>query len=793
MSTKNNIELVVVDKTVQVPISIRGLLVQGDHASRKILITINRYYDGIDLSTKDFHIVFENKDGETGYYGIDKEYVEIKDDILSIQWWVDGSYTAIEGEVKTQLEINEKDEVLDIIYRYQTIPFTMYVEKTVIANGNTNLPDYYLDIRFYEENQSPVEYEMVSSLGTVQIEGREIIMPVYKDIVVTQDTRSRIVSFVIPRYFDYVDLSDKAICIKFRLKDGTGDRSFVCNKTISDTMLKFDWLIDGRVTLYEGEVAFSVEFIGYNEKNEFFCWNTVPAYLKVSKGLDTDTMIEQPNPSWIQSWNILADQYLRDYSKYLQQIKDNLNESNNYAKLAKKYAEQAKASEISAENDANIAWQQANRSERAANAANADKMAVSKDKTDFDKKYKAFLDALETLRSTDDPIELTDLSITLQNFINSKADKDHSHTADEVQETDNRIFLTPGLKTLISQARQDNTPITEDDLDSALALKVNQLGGGSGGSGGVVITGVQIDDTDLSWSKTWSSQHIDQNIKNATAGLVQSETNKGLSANDFSDYYRKKLDSVDENANYFDAGTLSNMKLKIFMQEPDFRTVSDTEKISWSDKYTKDEVDNLLSALSTGLIWKDPVSSVSDIAIKYPYPENNWTVNVTDTGDSYTYNGTSWVKFSSGTIPIATPSNHGLFSQSDKAKLDSIAYGANQYVLPQLTSDDLVDGLNSVVMTKADKSKLDNMESYMESELDNYRKTSVQLVEADLSPALLNKLMTTNVGLLNDTTPSMTQTYSSVKIESALNDFVDNNTMDESDMEGIFSGFGYEW
>ena len=114
----------------------------------------------------------------------------------------------------------------------------------------------------------------------------------------------------------------------------------------------------------------------------------------------------------------------------------------------------------------------------------------------------------------------------------------------------------------------------------------------------------------------------------------------------------------------------------IIAQDANNRFVSDVEKQTYLDKYTKNEVDNKLSTLVTGLDWKEAVTAYADLATTYPSPEDGWSVYVKSEDITYTYNGTSWVTSSQGDIPLATTTTAGKMSAEDKAKLDGIAAGA---------------------------------------------------------------------------------------------------------------------
>lgn len=771
--------------------NLENILIQGDKKSRSLHFTMGKYFDGVDLSNKTILIKYFNAAGKSGEEIITD--VSVEENQIMFKWWVNSELTIFEGKVTFQIEVLDKNDSNDVVYRFQTLPFDLFIERTVIVNDNAEPIDYYLDIRFMNHFKDDIAYdEMNSTLPPIEIKNRTVLMPLLDNLAITQDSRSRLITFHIQRYIDTIDLSLKTICIKYKLPNETGDRSFVCNKEVSDTQIKFDWLLDGKVCSLPGDVEFAIEFIGYNEKKEFYCFNTLPAYLTVQKGLAVDDFIEQPSASWIQSWNIIAEKYLKDYLEYINKIKLSVEQVQKNADIAVNAAHNAKLSEISAENDAGIAWEQADWAEKYANLAQTDQEDVSEMKTTIANQLKVFQKEYENIRKKDEKIEETDLSSTLANKVNN-----HTHDAKDIVTDSAHQFVTQTEKDNLEKARLNDVPIKETDLDSGLAQKINGIGSGDGG---IQVTGVQIDDNESSWNTTNSSKKIDIKIDNATNGLVTKDGDKILSTNDFSQYYRKKLDSIDENANYFDSQSLVGLSLKLFAQDSTHRLVTDLQMQGWNDKYKKAEVDNLISSISTGLLWKDPVPSFDDLSVMYPTPENNWTVTATDTGASYTYNGEKWVKFASGTTPIATPENPGLLSSEDKAKLDGIEAKANNYVLPELTADDIADGIHSKVLTNQDKEKLDNLESFLDSKLNDYRPTKNQIVESDLALELLEKLTTSDSGLINDGTISENKVYSSAyttklmnDLEKKINQDMDSNVVTEDTVGDWFTELEFPW
>lgn len=166
---------------------------------------------------------------------------------------------------------------------------------------------------------------------------------------------------------------------------------------------------------------------------------------------------------------------------------------------------------------------------------------------------------------------------------------------------------------------------------------------------------------------TWNSK--------ASIAVVTTSTNGLMSSTD-----KTKLDGIAANANNYIHP--ASHPASIITEDSTRRFVTDAEKITWNDKYTKNEVDTKINAITTGLDWKESVNTFADISTIYNSPEDGWTVNVKDTDTTYRYNGTQWTEIAANSIPLATQSVDGKMSATDKQKLDLIEDGANNYIHP---------------------------------------------------------------------------------------------------------------
>ena len=94
-----------------------------------------------------------------------------------------------------------------------------------------------------------------------------------------------------------------------------------------------------------------------------------------------------------------------------------------------------------------------------------------------------------------------------------------------------------------------------------------------------------------------------------------------------------------------------------------------------------DIIQNNINQAIAGLQWKASVPTFNDLAVRYPNPQEGWTVSTDDTNIIYRFDNATnqWHAISSNAIGNAVPNgNAGLMTGADKAKLDGL--DATQYV-----------------------------------------------------------------------------------------------------------------
>ena len=199
--------------------------------------------------------------------------------------------------------------------------------------------------------------------------------------------------------------------------------------------------------------------------------------------------------------------------------------------------------------------------------------------------------------------------------------------------------------------------------------------------------------------------------------------------------------------------------------ENSIKNTINTNKPKWDDKYTKAEVDNKISAVITNVAWKDAVSTFADLATAYPNPQAGWTVYVDDTGETYRYDGSSWVRISSYNLPLASSTHDGRMSKGDKSFLDSVR-SAWTNVTTHIT--DTVKHITSAertlwntVSNKADKSHNHTKSQItdMPTKLSQFTNDKGFITSADVNTSqnhmhsnmsVLNGITSANVSVWND-------------------------------------------
>ena len=346
-------QIAITGRIIEIPPEVLSYIgVAGDTNSTVITFKMHRYADGVDLSEKDIKIAYINAAGESDYD--DASNITIIDDgYFTFEWVLSGKAMADAGTVKAAIEISSINEYGEKDYIWKTRPTTFSITDSIgLIENNANDSDHYYQILFYDTNDNSSVYAISDDGAPIQIVSRDIIMPdVSGDIAVEQDSNSQILTFTLPRYYQNTDLSQKVISIKYKNAKGESDRSRASNVIVEENTIHFGWLLSGSVTSKSGIVRFAIEFLGYNEKEEFYCWSTKPAQFYVEEGLNVDEQLIPPNPTWIQSWWVEMDSALKNANEQSLIARQSAESAEESAEIANSSKEAAESAQKNAEQD----------------------------------------------------------------------------------------------------------------------------------------------------------------------------------------------------------------------------------------------------------------------------------------------------------------------------------------------------------------------------------------------------------------------------------------------------------
>jgi hypothetical protein len=370
-----------------------------------------------------------------------------------------------------------------------------------------------------------------------------------------------------------------------------------------------------------------------------------------------------------------------------------------------------------------------------------------------------------------------DLISTITNLAAGKQDKLPT-TGDGTKflaDDGNYKTVISGGANINDAAESTTTTYSSSKIVQVIAAQIAAAGGSTGGGTGTLDTIAKLS------AAINNDPNFYTNITTLINAKVDKVDGKGLSTNDFTSTEKVKLSRIEDNANYFVHPTTH--PAEIITEDAERRFCSDLEKAMYADKYSKAEVDNLINAIITGTKWQEAVVNYEDIATTYPTPEKDWCLTTTSDNKSYLYNGTSWILISNGITPLVTTLKDGLMSHDDKAKLDGIEAGANNYVHPTTHSAAMIDETEDrKFVTAGEKAYLAGLDAAIAEKMGEYRKTAVKIEETDLSEALKTIVYSGGEALIDDATPSTTKVYSSQKVtdEIAKKAEIDDTNLDST-------------
>ena len=133
------------------------------------------------------------------------------------------------------------------------------------------------------------ETENSNDILTVSHDFRKIDIPKTKKLAgVTSDEQVNTILFQCERYYGGVDLSEFSFRINYKNANGEGDQYLVTEKTVTDDMITFAWVVGRHACAYAGTIQFIVCAVKTGDggviQQEY---NTAIHQLKVEQGLET--------------------------------------------------------------------------------------------------------------------------------------------------------------------------------------------------------------------------------------------------------------------------------------------------------------------------------------------------------------------------------------------------------------------------------------------------------------------------------------------------------------------------
>lgn len=110
-------------RRIYIPPQFRWIVgVQGDHYSEILTFRIDRYFDGVDLSTKTCIVQFLNAGGKAGTYQVQTMDTETEPGKIIFQWAVDNVATQFKGELRFIIRFYSTNGNGLYTYTFNTVP-----------------------------------------------------------------------------------------------------------------------------------------------------------------------------------------------------------------------------------------------------------------------------------------------------------------------------------------------------------------------------------------------------------------------------------------------------------------------------------------------------------------------------------------------------------------------------------------------------------------------------------------------------------------------------------------------
>lgn len=126
------------------------------------------------------------------------------------------------------------------------------------------------------------------------------LQQITQQIMVSGEDRSQFIRFIMPRYYDGVDLSTKTIQIIYLTDGEYSDINLACCVERNDEFIRFGWVVPAAACYDAGTLSFSIEAVG-----DEYVWKTRVYDIEVFDGLNGGEIIPEPED---KAWYIELQQ-----------------------------------------------------------------------------------------------------------------------------------------------------------------------------------------------------------------------------------------------------------------------------------------------------------------------------------------------------------------------------------------------------------------------------------------------------------------------------------------------------
>lgn len=120
--------------------------------------------------------------------------------------------------------------------------------------------------------------------------GTKLLQQIDEQIMVSGENRSQFIRFVMDRYYDGVDLSEKTLQIIYITEGEYSDINLACCVERNDEQIRFGWVVPAAACYEPGTLSFSIEAVG-----DDYVWKTRVYDIEVYDGLNGGEVIPEPD------------------------------------------------------------------------------------------------------------------------------------------------------------------------------------------------------------------------------------------------------------------------------------------------------------------------------------------------------------------------------------------------------------------------------------------------------------------------------------------------------------------